>query len=92
MAKQRNTLAQAPIPRPHYAWPDFSLSTQIESYKQLVTRSELMDELVNVHGQCYDTLSKAMHEATCDSPGRYRHYNEASFLRRRLEALLCEKA
>lgn len=92
MSNPRKNIAQAPIPRPHYAWPDFSLATQIESSKQLRTRSELMDELVNVHGLCGRELSKAMYGATCDAPGQYRHYREADFLRRKLEAVLSEKS
>ena len=86
MTKRAQT-ALAPMPKAHYAWPDFSHAARVQSSTSLVTRSELMAELVNVHGQCHSALTKAMHEATCDAPGLYRHYREADFLRLKLEAL-----
>lgn len=79
-------------PKAAYAWPDFSRATQIESSRQLVTRGDLMGELVNVHGQNHSELQRAMHEDTCDAPGRYRHFREVSFLRGRLDAILSGKA
>jgi hypothetical protein len=90
MAKQRKTLTQ--WPKAAYAWPDFSYATQKESSSQLQSREALMDCLVKQHGQDHGALHREMHAATCDAPGMYRRYQEASFLRRKLDALISENA